>query len=112
MVNATRGTTVASRPEIATSFLARGRGLMFRTSFEDGQAMIINPCSSIHMFFMRVPLDVLYLDSDHTVVRAQAGIKPWRVGPLHTRNAVYVIELPTGTISRSNTEVGDRIQIL
>ncbi len=73
--------------------------------------MIINPCSSIHMFFMRFPIDVLYMDAEHNVVRAQSHIRPWRVGPLHTKRATYVIELPAGTIDRSRTQVGDRIQI-
>lgn len=71
--------------------------------------MVIDPCTSIHMFFMRFPLDVLYMSRDNVVVRAQEGIKPWRIGPLRTRDAAYVIELPAGTIARTTTQVGDKI---
>lgn len=79
--------------------------------FSDGQALVIDPCASIHMFFMRFPIDVLYLNRDHQVVRAQEGIRPWRIGPIYTKGARFVIELPAGTISRSQTSVGDSLAI-
>lgn len=107
IVNITKGTTIATGAERATSFLARGRGLMMRSELPDGSALVINPCSSIHMFFMRFPIDVLYMSSDHQVVRVQREIRPWRVGPLYTRGARYVIELPAGIAQRTQTEVGD-----
>lgn len=77
--------------------------------FGEGQALVIDPCTSIHMFFMRFPIDVLYLDREDRVLRAQKRIKPWRVGPLYTRGARYVIELPVGAIESSGTQIGDRI---
>ena len=79
--------------------------------FNAGQALVIDPCTSIHMFFMRFPIDVLYLDRDHRVVRAQQGIRPWRIGPLYTKGARFVIELPAGTIKRSGTVAGDHLMI-
>ncbi|CAN5637872.1 hypothetical protein BH23CHL2_BH23CHL2_20250 [soil metagenome] len=79
--------------------------------FVDGQAVVIDPCTSIHMFFMRFPIDVLYVNRDNCVVRAQPGIRPWRVGPLYTKGARFVIELPEGTIARSGTIVGDQLTI-
>lgn len=63
------------------------------------------------MFFMRFPIDVLYLDRSHTVVRAQREIRPWRIGPLYTKGARFVIELPAGTIARTGTAVGDHLMI-
>jgi uncharacterized membrane protein (UPF0127 family) len=82
-----------------------------RREFGSGSALVIDPCTSIHMFFMRFPIDVLYLDRENRVVRAQEGIRPWRVGPLYTRGAKYVIELPEGAIRSSRTQVGDQILI-
>ena len=110
--NRTRGTTVASDVRIARSFLSRGRGLMFASELSADSGLLIDPCSSIHMFFMRFAIDVLYVDRDHRIVRAQRGIKPWRMGPIHTRGAKYVIELPVGTIERSGSEIGDQLQIV
>ena len=84
---------------------------MLRESLPAGASLVIDPCTSIHMFFMRFPIDVLYLDRENRVVRIQEGLKPWRVGPLHTNGARYVIELPEGTIARTGTHVGDQIRI-
>ncbi len=110
--NTTRATTISSNAEEARTFWDRGRGLMLQGSFPHGAALVINPCSSIHMFFMRFPIDVLYLDSHDRVVRVQYGIKPWRTGPLWTRGAKYVIELPVGTLERTLTDVGDQISLV
>lgn len=109
--NVTRGVVVAQNAEIADSLWSRFRGLMLRSpaSFGPGAGLLIDPCSSIHMFFMRFPIDVLYVDRNDRVVRVQRGIKPWRVGPLHTKGARYVVELPAGTIDKTGTQVGDRI---
>jgi uncharacterized membrane protein (UPF0127 family) len=109
--NLTRSTIVAADVAVARSFLARGRGLMLERAFPLGSALVIDPCSSIHMFFMRFPIDVLYMDRDDRVVRVQHRIKPWRIGPLFTRGARYVIELPAGAIESSETQVGDELQI-
>jgi len=109
--NVTRESIIASNVRIATSFLARGRGLMFTSGLASDEGLLIDPCGSIHMFFMRFALDVLYVDRDNVVIRAQRGIKPWRVGPLHTRGAKYVIELPVGSIDRSGTEVEDQLRL-
>jgi hypothetical protein len=84
---------------------------MFASGFPDGAALVIDPCSSIHMFGMRFPIDVLYVDRQHRVVRLQQGIKPWRIGPLFTKGARYVVELPVGTIERTGTTVGDELTI-
>ena len=84
---------------------------MLRESLPPGAGLVIDPCKSIHMFFMRFPIDVLYLDREDRVVRIQEGLKPWRVGPLHTKGARYVIELPEGTIGRTGTQVGDCVRV-
>jgi uncharacterized membrane protein (UPF0127 family) len=111
VTNTTRSTIVAERVRVARSLLARARGLMLEDRLEHGSGMLIDPCGSIHMFFMRFPLDVLYVDRSDRVVRVQRGIKPWRVGPLHTSGARYVIELPVGTIETSRTEIGDQLLV-
>jgi uncharacterized protein len=107
--NISRDTTVASRARRADTFWARGKGLMFERGLPDGGGLVIDPCSSIHMFGMRFALDVLYVDKHDRVVRAQEGILPWRIGPLRTKHAHYVIELPVGAIRASGTAVGDQL---
>jgi uncharacterized protein len=107
------GNLIADKTEFATSPWTRFRGLMLRSlaGFQPGQALVIDPCTSIHMFFMRFPIDVLYLNRENVVVRAQKEIRPWRIGPIYTRGARFVVELPAGTIARSGVTNGDAVAI-
>jgi uncharacterized protein len=84
---------------------------MFVKELRAGEGLIIDPCSSIHTFWMRFPLDILYMDRDHTVIRADERMKPWRIGPIFT-GSKWVIELPPGTIERSGTMAGDKIELI
>jgi uncharacterized protein len=108
--NLTQDRVLGHSIQVATSFLQRGRGLMFVPELRAGEGMIIDPCSSIHTFFMRFPLDVLYLDRSNHVIRADESMNPWRIGPVFT-GSKWVIELPPGTIAASGTKPGDTIQI-
>ena len=111
VVNETKGATIAAQAEVANSFWSRGKGLIGRRSLPAGYGLVIRPCSSIHMFFMSIPLDVLYVDKRGQVVRVLSGIKPWRVGPIVPRSA-WVVELPAGTAARTATATGDTIALV
>jgi uncharacterized membrane protein (UPF0127 family) len=110
IANLTRGTTLATQARRADNFLARGRGLMMAPPLPGGGALVIEPCNSIHMFFMRYPLDIVFLDKTGEVVFMYRGIKPWRMGRV-VRGARLAIELPEGVINDSGTQVGDRIKM-
>ncbi len=84
---------------------------MFVSGLEHGEGLIIDPCSSIHTFWMRFPIDVLYMDRDNRVIRADETMKPWRIGPVFTGSR-WVIELPPGMISATGTQAGDTIDII
>ncbi len=85
---------------------------MMESDLPPDSGLLIDPCSSIHMFFMRFAIDVLYVDRADRIVRAQRTIKPWRIGPIFTRGAKYVIELPVGTIEKSGSDVGDQLRVV
>ncbi|GIW00659.1 DUF192 domain-containing protein [Roseiflexus sp.] len=110
--NLTRGTVIADRAEVARSLLARGRGLMGRTNLPAGYGLILVPESSIHMFFMRIPIDVLFVDRQHRVIGVREALPPWHpfagVAPWRGH---YVVELPVGAIRASGTEVGDKLRV-
>lgn len=104
--NVTRKTILAGKCEIASTFFARFRGLQFRKELPPGHGLLIKPCNSIHMFFMRFPIDALFLDSENRIVHICEGIKPWRVSG-NVKGACCVLELPSGTVSSTGTAAGD-----
>ena len=110
IVNQTRERVLAEQAELARSFWARGRGLMGRAALPQSYALIIYPEWSIHTFFMRIPIDVLFVDRTDRVAglrqamppsRPFAGVAPWR--------GHYVIEMPAGVIGATGTVLGDQL---
>lgn len=89
--------------EIASTSWSRAVGLMGRPELPAGRGLWIEPCNSIHMFFMRFAIDVLFLDRAGRVKRVMLGLKPWRVSPIvfGTRT---VVELPAGTLSDTSLQ--------
>lgn len=81
---------------------------MGRSSLEEGEGLLIEPCTWIHTFGMAFPVDVLYLDDEGEVAYACCSLHPNRLGPFVGR-AHSVLELPAGTIVRSGTNIGDRL---
>jgi uncharacterized protein len=108
IVNSTQSTLLADKARRTANFLERGRGLMFADPLPEGGALVIDPCNSIHMFGMRYPLDIIFLDKESKVVFMYRGIKPWRMGRV-VRGAKLAIELPEGVIEKSGTQVGDTL---
>src|SRR3954467_3591128 len=108
--NVTRQSMLATDARRADSFVARGRGLMLAPPLPDGGGLVIDPCNSIHMFFMRYPLDILFIDKNGAVVFMYNAIKPWRVGRI-VKGAKFAVELPVGAIATSQTQVGDKVEM-
>jgi uncharacterized protein len=108
VTNRTRGKILADRAEEARSFWRRFRGLMGRQPLELGEGLHLVPCNGIHMFFMRFPIDALFLDRDRKVVKLIAALPPWRATSIY-RSAWSVLELPAGVASGSGTQEGDQL---
>jgi uncharacterized membrane protein (UPF0127 family) len=109
--NRTRAAALARRSEVAKGMLRRGLGLMGRRGWAASDGMVLTGCNSIHTFFMRMPIDVVYLDKGNRVLRADGAVKPWRLGPIVWK-AKTVVELPAGTIERTGTKAGDLLQVV
>ena len=101
------GKLVCERCEIAASLWARTRGLLGRSGLEPDGGMLIDHAGSVHMFFMRFPIDVVFLSRDHTVVGVRHRLRPWRVAA--ARRAVASLELPAGRAAEAGVEKGDRL---
>jgi len=110
VINRSKQTTLARQAKAARTFVERLRGLMFRPSLAQGEALVLYGDNSIHTFFMRFPIDVLYLDREGRVLRLEEAMPPWRVGPV-VGGCRYIVELPPATIRSTQTEVGDLIAL-
>jgi uncharacterized membrane protein (UPF0127 family) len=98
---------IATRLEAAFDSATRRRGLLGRTAFEQGGAMIIAPCSSIHTFFMRMVIDVLFASREGRVVKTYPELPAWRIA--FAFRGFAAVELPPGTLHRSETRPGDQL---
>jgi len=108
--NLTRNTVIATHMDIARSPWGRMKGLLGKRNLPQGQALIITHCQSIHMFFMKFPIDVIFCDRQDKVVGLCVDIKPFGVSPLFFK-ASYAIELPAGVINTSQTQISDQVKI-
>ncbi|MFA5118822.1 MAG: DUF192 domain-containing protein [Candidatus Omnitrophota bacterium] len=106
--NETKNAVLADKAVIAKSLFERIKGLLGEKELETGKALVLDPCNSIHCFFMRFTIDALFLTKDNRVVKALSEIKPFQVSPIYWK-AVKVIELPAGTIKTTHTSEGDII---
>jgi hypothetical protein len=114
--NETRGTVLAAEVEVAGSLWGRFRGLMGRRSLAGGGGLWLPGTNGIHMFFMRFPIDAVFLgrpgpDGTRTVLSVHRRVRPW-IGmvPL-VRHAAGVLELPVGAIDASGTLRGDAVHL-
>lgn len=107
--NMTRQTVVSDSLVVAETFWARLVGLLNRNSLKEGEGLLIPSCQCIHMFFMKFPIDVIFIDKKNLVVSIVENIKPFKMSPMFWK-ASDAIELPVGTIQRSATAVGDVLQ--
>jgi uncharacterized protein len=76
------GKVVLGNVDLLESFLERLRGLMFRKEIPSDYGVIISPCNSIHTFFMKFDIGVVYLDKDNIVIRGPDVMKRGKVGPI------------------------------
>jgi uncharacterized membrane protein (UPF0127 family) len=95
---------------VADGFLSRFLGLMGRRALPDGEALLLVPGGSVHTFFMRFPLDVVYLDRDGTPLRVTPHVRPWRLSRA-PRGARFVLELTAGQAAVSGLEEGARLEL-
>jgi uncharacterized protein len=109
LMNATNGAVVATLLEPAFDSATRNRGLLGRDGMPDGAALVIAPSSSVHTFFMRFPIDVVFAAKDGRVVKVCNAVPPWRIA--FGWRAFAAIELPSGTAARAGVNRGDYLVI-
>ena len=108
--NLRTGTTLATNVKVADNLFTRMKGLLGKKGLPIGEALWIKPCFSVHTFFMKFPIDVIFLNKKNQVIAAISNLTPNRMTRLFPQS-FSVLELPTGMIDASNTQIGDKIDI-
>ena len=101
------GRVVCARCAVADTAWTRLRGLLGRDGLEPDEGLLIRPTWSIHMFFMRFPIDAVFLAGDGEVLRVVEALAPWKAAV--KRGAKAVVELPAGAAARAGIAPGTRL---
>jgi uncharacterized protein len=115
-INETRGTVLATDVEHGVSLWARFMGLMGRSGLESGHALWLPGTNGIHMFFMRFPIDAVFVakpasDGSRRVLSVHREVRPWVGMVPFIRGGSGVLELPVGAIDASGTAPGDALRL-
>jgi uncharacterized membrane protein (UPF0127 family) len=101
------GTVACEQCKVAATMLPRMKGLLGRKSLPSNEGILIRPAPSIHTFFMRFPIDVVFLSRQGEVLKVAEHVAPWRARSC--RHSYAVLELAAGEAGRRGIAVGDRV---
>jgi uncharacterized membrane protein (UPF0127 family) len=106
--NLTRRRSLAHRVRLALTPLTRLRGLIAHPPLERGEGLLLRPCRGIHTWFMRYPIDVIFLDAEGRIVALAPNMRPWSMTPVHFE-ANCALELPAENLASGDTSLGDLV---
>jgi uncharacterized membrane protein (UPF0127 family) len=108
--NQTRNTVLADAAEVADTSEKRRTGLLKHDRLDPGQGLWIVPCESVHSFFMKFAIDLVYLDRNKKVRKVRHRMAPWRVSACLSAHSI--LELPAGAVAASGTQAGDQLEVV
>lgn len=109
VLNETRNTVVATAADVADTSAKRRTGLLKHERLEPGDGLWITPCESVHTFFMKFPIDLVYLDKKKKVKKVRHAVPAWRLSACLTAHSI--LELPAGTARQTQTQAGDQLTL-
>ncbi len=105
------GQVVANAVEVGDGMWSRFLGLMGRANVYPDEGLWLIPCRSVHMYFMRTAIDVIFLDKHHRVVRVLSRLRPWTTMVWPVWKAQSALELAPGTAERLAIRVGELLNL-
>ena len=106
--NQRSGHVLATHVEPAFDSSTRNRGLLGRDELAEGAALALAPCSSVHTWFMRFPIDILFVAKTGVITKVRSHVQPWKLAFGWAAHAV--IELPAG--GAVDTRAGDTLELV
>jgi len=110
LINKTTNQEISKKVIQARSLLSRVKGLLGKKSLSPHEVLWLNPCPSIHTFFMKFAIDVVFVDRYMNVTRVHKNIKPWRMTPPLQFKNHSCFEFASNTIKDSIKE-GDQLHV-
>ena len=107
--NQTRNSVLGDAVDVADTSDKRRVGLLKHERLEPGTGLWIVPCESVHTFFMKFPIDLVYLDKKRKVRKVRHAVPAWRLSACLTAHSI--LELPAGTAEKTGTQPGDELAI-
>jgi len=102
------GEVIVPRVRVATTHWQKFRGLMLDTTLGVDEALWIADCNAIHCCFMKLDIDVLFLDKSGVVLYIVERMKPWTFSKF-VRGGASVLECSAGTIASHKLRIGERL---
>jgi len=93
---------------VADTFFKRFKGLMLSSPLEKDEGLILTKTNSIHMFFMKYEIDVLFLDKNNIIIDKIVSMKRRRISKIY-KSCSLVVELRSKTLINLNIEIGDKL---
>lgn len=106
--NTTTGNLLAPRLLPAFDRDSRNHGLLGRDGLQRQDALVLAPCSGVHTWFMRFPIDVLFVSRTGTVLKVRRALGPWRLAL--RLGAFAVVEMAAG--ASAGTNVGHQLSVV
>ena len=94
---------------MADTSAKRRTGLLKHERLNPGEGLWIVPCESVHTFFMKFPIDLVYLDKQKKVRKVRHRVPAWRLSVCLSAHSI--LELPAGTLEQTGTQVGDELVV-
>ena len=109
MRNQTRNAVLGEAVDVADTSAKRRVGLLKHERLDPGDGLWIVPCESVHTFFMKFPIDLVYLDKKRKVRKVRSAVPAWRLSACLTAHSI--LELPAGTAAQTGTVAGDELSM-
>ena len=109
ITNLTRDAVLGDSIDVADTSAKRRTGLLKHERLAPGEGLWIVPCESVHTFFMKFPIDLVYLGKDRKVRKVRHAVKPCRLSACLSAHSI--LELPAGAARETGTQAGDELAV-
>ncbi len=94
---------------IPQGFYHNAKGLLGEAQLKENTGMLFKRCSNIHMFGMKMPLDIIFLASDGRIIKCVNSLQPWKVSGC--LGSSMTLELPKGSIEKTGLKQSMKLEI-